>query len=150
MSALVVGLVIGGLLLLLLEIFVIPGFGVAGVVGGGSVIAGIVVAWKYLGAVYGGLAIVAGVGSTALLLYFLPRKQLILDAKQAGAGAAPPRLAELLGQTGTSVTPLRPAGTVEIGGESVDVVTGGEYVDSGRVVRVVRVEGARVVVEPIR
>ena len=148
MSALVVGLIIGGLLLLLLEVFVIPGFGVAGVVGTGSVIAGIVVAWKYLGPVYGVLAIGAGVGSTALLLYFFPRKKLMLDAKQTGQ-AAPARLAELLGKTGRSITPLRPAGTVQIGDETVDVVTDGGYVESGCNVRVVRVEGVRVVVEPI-
>jgi membrane-bound serine protease (ClpP class) len=47
------------------------------------------------------------------------------------------------------VTALRPAGVAELGGRRVDVVTDGVFVDAGRVVRVVAVEGARVVVAPV-
>jgi membrane-bound serine protease (ClpP class) len=52
----------------------------------------------------------------------------------------------LLGAEGVATTALRPAGKARIGGERVDVVTEGDYVEAGVAVVVVAVEGARVVV----
>jgi membrane-bound serine protease (ClpP class) len=48
-----------------------------------------------------------------------------------------------------ALTDLRPAGTARIGAERVDVVTEGQYVAQGDVVRVVRSEGYRHVVMPV-
>jgi membrane-bound serine protease (ClpP class) len=59
--------------------------------------------------------------------------------------AALPR-ADLVGLEGVAVTDLRPAGTAQVAGERVDVVTEGEYVPQGGAVRVVRSEGYRHVV----
>jgi membrane-bound serine protease (ClpP class) len=44
---------------------------------------------------------------------------------------------------------LRPAGTAEFGSERLDVVTSGDLVPKGARIRVVRVEGGRVVVERV-
>jgi len=52
----------------------------------------------------------------------------------------------LLDQTGTALSALRPAGTAVINGKRVDVVTEGQMIDPGTPVRVVAVEGMRVVV----
>lgn len=54
----------------------------------------------------------------------------------------------LVGKEGVSVTPLRPAGTILIDGERVDVVTEGEFVPTDTAVTVIHVEGARIVVKP--
>jgi membrane-bound serine protease (ClpP class) len=53
---------------------------------------------------------------------------------------------ELLNQTGTALTPLRPAGTAVLQGKRVDVVTEGQMIERGAAVKVVAVEGMRVVV----
>jgi membrane-bound serine protease (ClpP class) len=53
---------------------------------------------------------------------------------------------DLLGLVGRTISPLRPAGTIDINGERLDVVTEGGYVDKGVDVRVIKVEGARIVV----
>ncbi|OGS68994.1 MAG: hypothetical protein A2Y96_00655 [Firmicutes bacterium RBG_13_65_8] len=53
---------------------------------------------------------------------------------------------DLVGQTGEATTMLRPAGTAKIKGKLVDVVTEGIFVPSGTRIRVVTVEGPRVVV----
>jgi membrane-bound serine protease (ClpP class) len=53
---------------------------------------------------------------------------------------------ELLEKTGTALTPLRPAGTAVIDGKRVDVVTEGQMIERGTPVRVIAVEGMRVVV----
>ena len=50
-------------------------------------------------------------------------------------------------RTGRTLTPLRPAGLVEIDGRRIDVVADSEFLDAGVEVRVCEVEGNRVVVE---
>lgn len=53
---------------------------------------------------------------------------------------------ELVGQTGEVLTPLRPAGHARLGGRRVDVVSRGEVIEPGEQVRVLEVQGNRVVV----
>jgi len=55
-------------------------------------------------------------------------------------------LSYLLGKKGTAVTPLRPAGIMEVEGSRFDVVSEGSYVPAGAPVEVVKVEGRRIVV----
>lgn len=53
----------------------------------------------------------------------------------------------LLGKTGTAVTSLRPAGTAIVDGVKVDVVTQGEFINSGAGVTIINVDGNRTVVK---
>lgn len=55
---------------------------------------------------------------------------------------------ELMGKTGNVYTALRPAGAIVIEGERYDAVSSGSFIDKGITVRVVEVQGNRVVVEP--
>lgn len=57
------------------------------------------------------------------------------------------RIAALIGQTARAATVLRPSGAVEVGGDRYDVVTEGEFVEAGALVRFVAVHGNRIVVE---
>jgi len=52
----------------------------------------------------------------------------------------------LLNQIGETLTPLRPGGTARFGDDRIDVVSDGTPVDAGKAVRVVSVEGHRIVV----
>ena len=56
---------------------------------------------------------------------------------------------ELLNQTGTAFTPLRPSGTAIINGKRVDVVTEGPMIERGKAIKVVANEGMRVIVREI-
>jgi len=58
-------------------------------------------------------------------------------------------LSSFAGKEGIALTPLRPAGTAEVAGERLDVVTGGEFIEPGSRVIVIRVEGTRVVVKQL-
>jgi membrane-bound serine protease (ClpP class) len=58
-------------------------------------------------------------------------------------------LSGLINQHGSAQTNLRPSGTVVIGNRRVDVVTEGTMIDKDTAVRVVAVEGNRVVVREI-
>ncbi|MCA9440669.1 MAG: nodulation protein NfeD, partial [Candidatus Omnitrophica bacterium] len=53
---------------------------------------------------------------------------------------------ELTGQTGVTLSSLKPGGLARIGKKRMDVVTQGEYIDAGETVRVVEVRGMQVIV----
>ncbi|MFD1412811.1 NfeD family protein [Oceanobacillus jeddahense] len=57
---------------------------------------------------------------------------------------------ELVGLEGNSLTPLRPSGLAELNNETIDVVSDGTFVDRGKKVKVIRVEGVRVVVREVK
>ncbi len=60
--------------------------------------------------------------------------------------AGTPDLRELMGARGRTVTPMRPAGIVQIGNRRVDAVSDGSFLENNSPVRVTHVEGNRVVV----
>jgi membrane-bound serine protease (ClpP class) len=72
------------------------------------------------------------------------REELPESADKTGAGES-----HLLGKEGRTLTPLRPSGKAQFTGEPEDVVSHGEFIPEDVRVRVVRVEGNRVVVEPV-
>jgi membrane-bound serine protease (ClpP class) len=153
-----------GALLLVVEIFILPGFGAAGVLGLISLAAAVVLAMvgstptagaltQALLVLFASLVITAAVAFAWIrhLPYSGRFAGLFLKggaAQSEGYIAALPR-ADLVGREGVAVTDLRPAGTAEVDGERVDVVTEGEYVPQGGAVRVVRSEGYRHVVRAL-
>lgn len=54
-----------------------------------------------------------------------------------------------LGAVGVCITDLRPAGTISVEGEPLDVVTEGSFIKAGERVKVVNVDGSRVLVRQI-
>jgi membrane-bound serine protease (ClpP class) len=144
-----------GIIALLIEILVLPGFGVAGVAG--IVLVGWGIFLMAVDVTQATMALVWALAATLVFIFVALKlfskfdvwKRLTLDTKQKNSqGYVAPRegLDAFVGQTGVSLTPLRPAGTAEIAGERLDVVTGGEYIPAGVAVEVVRVEGTRVLV----
>jgi membrane-bound ClpP family serine protease len=77
---------------------------------------------------------------------YLPAPEPAAPGSSGVEATAP---AALIGRTAAAATVLRPAGVVEIDGERLDVVTNGEFVEAGRPVRIVAIEGNRIVVEPV-
>ena len=152
-----IGLFIVGILLLAIEVFVIPGFGLVGILGILAVVSSIVLVFGNLQAAFISLSVALLVSTLALI--FLGKRiaktkfwqRLILsqsESKQEGY-QGPPDFSMLLGQQGTALTPLRPAGTVVIGEQRFNVVSEGEFIDANSLVEVVSTEGSRVVVREI-
>ena len=158
-------LALGGVILLVLEIFVIPGFGVAGVLGIVAILAGLVlslvgtgdtsevIVWAAGRVVF---ALLLALSASLVLLRFLPRlpfgRRLVLEAGLGAGhayGSAPDSDLRWLGKKGQASSPLRPAGIAEIEGERVDVVSDGELIDAGQRVEVTRVDGNRIVVRRV-
>lgn len=158
-------LVLAGIVLLAIEIFVIPGFGLAGALGIAAVVGGLVMAMTGAGNTSTLLVMVAGrlvlallvaLALSLVLLRFITRlpggRKLVLQTElTAGQGfsSAPPEDAHWLGRRGVAHSVLRPAGIAEIDGHRVDVVSDGELVEAGTPIEVTRVDGNRIVVHPI-
>ena len=153
-----------GLVALLVEVFILPGFGAAGILAlvafGAAIVLAMVGGAPTTGDVAQALAVLgASLVITVAVAYawlrHLPSSGrfsglfLRHSAEQReGYISAPPR-PDLVGQDGVAVTDLRPAGLAQIGAERVDVVTEGEYVSQGTPVRVLRSEGYRHIVRGI-
>ncbi len=144
----VFGLMAVGLLMLGIELLVIPGFGVAGLLGLAALGGSVYVAFDQLSAMYVGIVLVGSLTGCGVLIWMFPRSKLVLDAAITGS-AVDESLPDLLHREGTALTVLRPSGSVDIDDRPIDAVTDGQYVEQGTRVKVVRVEGGRVVVEPI-
>jgi len=76
-------------------------------------------------------------------------RRLTLLAEQGPDYVTSADFTYLRGRTGTAASLLRPAGVASIDGRRVDVLTSGEFIAAGTPVRVTRVEGARIFVEPV-
>lgn len=142
-----------GIVLLILEIFV-PSFGILGTLGSLSLVGGVVMAAPDAVKALVSLAL-AFIIAIVIIFWFAKRNNkrgvwnrfILRDALTVEEGYIPaPSLDWLAGKSGVTLTPLRPAGTVEIDGERFDVVTAGEFIQAGKTVKVVKVEGVRVVV----
>lgn len=144
-----------GIVLIVIEIFLIPGFGIAGVLGIGALGASIYLAFPDPSKGLQALAITAVllVLAAIWLLRSLDRlarwKHIILKTDLGGAEYTPVKGEErmlLIGKEGVATTPLRPAGIIEIEGEPYDAVSEGAFIPQGVPVRVVKVESTRIVV----
>jgi membrane-bound serine protease (ClpP class) len=154
-------LLLCGLIAIAIEIFILPGFGIAGILG--IVLLGVAVVLAMLGSVPSlndVLQSVAVLGTAMILtlavfitwLRHLPnsprfRRLVLSDGLNAADGYISARVRDdLVGQNALAVTDLRPAGTVVVGDERIDVVTEGDYIKAGSTVRFIRAEGHRHVV----
>ncbi len=155
-NGLVIALAIVGLLLILIELHVLPGHGVAGIVGAIMLCSAVLLAFGTVFIVAAiqalAIAIVLSVAGIVLLQRVFTEnafaKRLTFAGTQGPDYVASSDHRALLGATGVATSFLRPAGVATFGIERVDVLTEGDFVPAGTPVRVTRVEGARIFVRP--
>jgi len=169
-NALEIMVFVVGLALLAIELFVTPGFGFIGGAGIACIVASLILAmqpftvpdtpWQVDMLKANLLATLGGIGGSLLALMILawllpttPMFHRLTLRKQfkpeAGFTSGVPDGDALVGQVGTVVTALRPAGKLEIGESTYSVVSDAEFVDAGRRARVLDVDGPRIIVEPL-
>lgn len=168
-------LFIAGVVLILLEIFVIPGFGVTGISGIVLMITGLTLAMvesidltpipgeetvNYtlaLGNLVKALFIVVGSITLSFIgLLFVSSKMLLkksfhlaLTAEQKssdGYVGSEMQLKSLIGKTGTAYTVLRPSGTVEIEGSMYDAKSESGFIEAGTEIKVIKQEATQLYV----
>lgn len=159
-----------GLGLIAVEIFVLPGFGIAGIGGIILVVGSLVLiminneAFDFefvrmndiLSALAAAMAGLLG----SMVLFFvggsrLPdtkffKKIALSDTQESAQGYTANFITEVLtGKRGTTQTVLRPSGKVVIDGMIYDAYTRGEYIDKGASIEVINVTGSSVLVKQL-
>lgn len=163
-------LVIAGVILILVEIFVIPGFGIAGVSGTIMLLLGLYLSlvnftvpeysWDFdrLNDVAYSFAVfvvsaTAFIIATWKLMPMMPfyGAMVLSDTMVISDGYIGQDLdeaAELIGQRGRSTSPLRPTGKGEFAGKRYDIVSRGDFIERDVAIRIVETSGNRYVVVP--
>ncbi len=146
-------LLIIGLALVVAEFFV-PG-GIVGILGGVLIILSLLLAGANIMQMIIAILIalvIAIIGMVILMKFFgkklhVLNRLVLMDATTTEEGyVSNVNRTELLGKVGTTLTPLRPAGTMVLDSERIDVVSEGGYVDANKHVEIIKVEGSRIVV----
>jgi membrane-bound serine protease (ClpP class) len=153
-----------GVLLLVVELFLLPGFGVPGFLGLACILGSIALAAlpdapgelpaapgyfllpmakSFLGAAIGAFVVVLLIARFLPTVPFFRRLHMEPAPQQTGSAVPVAKAGErtLIGEKGVAETTLRPAGTAKIGGKRMDVVAEGAYIEPGTPVRVVAVQG---------
>ena len=162
-----------GLIFIMMEIFVLPGFGIFGLGGGALVIASLVLASVTFVAPHSSAdmrELVGSLGSVIMSLaaviviavisnYFLPQvpifRRMVLSPPPPEERAFMEKqesvvdYSHLIGSQGVATTHLRPAGKAEIDHQLLDVIAEGEPLDAGTALVVVDARGNRVVVRSV-
>ena len=155
-------IVLVGLVLLMVEAFLIPGFGVAGVAGIGVILWGLYmlllpdvpVSEEVYYSALTGLTIGLIGGFIALILLFKMVTKTKFWTKLTSPGVESQDegystsigLEDMVGKIGIATSDLRPSGWALLGDRKIFVVTEGEFVDKDQSIKILSVDGNRVVV----
>ena len=155
----VIALLLGGFLVMFLEIAIIPGFGAAGIIGLIGLGGGIALAYLKLSL---GMAVAATIGAAAGLVilliwffYYFPNtslgKKFVLEAESSVEDGciAVQDLSQYVGKTGVTQTMLRPSGIALVDGERLDVISDCEFIEKGTPIKIVKESSGRLVVAVI-
>ncbi len=154
-----------GLILIAFEIFVIPGFGVAGISGIVLAVSGLFLSLVAnvdfdfsgvpTGELFGSLITVfaGSVLSVLLIIFFASRigkkgmfRHVALTADQEGFISVPQQPKQLVGKTGIAATVLRPSGKIIVEGDYYDAVSVKGFIEKGQTVKIIKYENSQVYV----
>ncbi len=166
-----IGIFVLGMILIGVEVFAIPGFGLIGILGGILFLSGLVLSllrndmfdFSMADTDQASLALVTVLGAMVLSLiafFFFGGKladsaaasRLILKAKQdtdEGYTVGDKRSRSVVDREGLAVTDLRLTGIVEIDGERYDAISEGNYIPKGKRIKVLSYRSIYLVVMPL-
>lgn len=142
-----------GFILVIFEIFN-PGFGLPGALGAILLVIGVVVTMNsFMDAIIMILIILAVLTLAFILAIYSFKKGILSKAivltdslNEESGFQGTEDLKAFVGKEGIALTALRPAGTAEFNGTRLDVVSESEYIEKDSKVKIIDVEGRRVVV----
>lgn len=150
-------LLVVGIVLLVIEIFA-PG-GILGFIGIGAIVGSLFMSTDDVGHMSLSIAIALVLTVVVAVILFktiglekgIFRHIILKEATTTEDGyVSNVNRLELIGMEGVAVTPLRPAGTVVMNDERLDVVTEGAFIEINTPVKVIKIEGSRIVVRELK
>lgn len=147
-----------GLVLLAIEIFVIPGFGITGILGIVGIAAGIFMSFGISNISQATFVVFISLIADIILIIILARfifksgifqNKIALDTDTAGYHSSV-SYDDLLGLEGITDTFFRPSGNIIINDKKYDAITEGEFINKGAKIKVILVEGNKIVIKEIK
>lgn len=142
-----------GLLLILVEVFLIPGTTFVGLVGTMVVIAGVVVAYVDHGTKAGNIAFGISAVASGILVYigfkaYTSRKFSLNDVIDGKVNELEDTEIRP-GEKGETITNLRPNGKAIFGDKKIEVYSLGEFIDDRQPIEVAKISGNKIFVKPL-
>ncbi|MDR0728619.1 MAG: hypothetical protein LBF19_00625 [Prevotellaceae bacterium] len=150
--ALIITLIVLGMILLLVELLLIPGFGIAGILGIIALVGGVIMAYYMRGAATGHIILSSVILCGALLLWYALRsntwKRLTLHDNIAGQALDKPEDKGIhIGMKGVSITRLAPMGTALFDHVKIEATAYEGIINPSRPVEIVKIDGIKVIVK---
>ena len=149
----VVLLLLLGVVLLIIEFMLIPGVTIAGIASVIAFGAGIVLSFQYWGTLPGLITLLATLVFVPVFLYFLFKgravKPMMLNSNITGKVINIDDQKIHVGDKGISIGRLNPGGMAKIEGISVEARSRSVFIDPKTPVKVIKIEGNTVIVEPL-
>ncbi|MCB9017284.1 MAG: NfeD family protein [Paludibacteraceae bacterium] len=151
--AIIAGLLLFGVLLFLLEIFLIPGISVAAVGGVLSTIGAIVYAYVNIGLLAGHLTLILSALLLAVSIYFVMKTgtmdRFSLKTNIESTVDAMHDVHVSVGDRGRTMSRLAPIGKIEIAGITMEAKSNGEFIDEDTEIEVLKVQSNGVLVKSV-
>lgn len=152
-----------GLALIVLEVFVIPGFGITGILGFILMVGSIFYVFFErtddinMALLWLSVSVILTSVLAILATIFLPKSapfqrfalSTVMSTDLGYHSSGVEDFESFLGKTGVALTPLRPAGTARIDNKRLDVVTVGDFIPQNSPIKVAEVEGSKISVEAL-
>lgn len=141
-----------GLLLIMAEVFLIPGTTVVGIVGGIIVVTGVYLTYSHHGVKTGNIALVISLTATGILTYlgfkaYSSRKFSLNDVLEGRVNLSENESIRV-DDEGVTVSNLKPNGKAMIKDNKVEVYSLGGYIDRNIPIKVVKIRENKIFVEP--
>lgn len=150
----IVAILLVGMLLIFLEVFLIPGTTVFGIIGGIAALIGVVLMYVYYGKNYGNITLF--ITAIAVVISIVAGLKVVDSNKLAMKGEITSKVNLLdtkgtaIGDRGVAVTDLRPNGKAIINQHKLEVFSSGDFISRDAEIEIVKVTNDKIFVAPIK
>jgi membrane-bound ClpP family serine protease len=149
--SLIITLILIGLLLLAIELLIIPGFGIAGILGMIAIIGAVIMAFVQMGTVAGLIVLGCVIVATAIFTWLILRSDTwknisLKESITSKTGKTPQENNLNKGDTGVALSRLAPSGKARFGKTDVEVWSQSGMIYSGTLIEIYAIEGRKIFV----
>jgi membrane-bound ClpP family serine protease len=150
--SIVFSLILAGLVLVVIEIFFVPGTTFVGLLGFLCLAIGVAMSFRYFGGTVGWSVAAGSAAITGFVLYqsFRTNVWSRFSLKSTLTGGVHDGVVDQVsaGAEGVALSALRPFGKAEVNNKTYEVRTQGKYVETGTRIRIVQIAANQIIVEP--
>lgn len=150
--AVLIGIIVIGFLLVMLELFVISGTIIPGIIGAVMLISGIIFSYTRFDMTTGHTTLISTIAFSTIVMYFAFRAktwQQVALHTQISSKANPEQMSFHVGDKGIALSRLAPTGKIMLNGQITEATTFNTFIDANSQVEVTQVLPDKIYVKPI-